>query len=243
MDYYEDVPRVHIVEGEGGMTPGRASEALAAAGTASLKNAILHVDWNQSSIDSNRVCREGDIPGDYVQWNPLELVYLHDWNAIFVPDGTDFEQIFAAQRAALTMDNSQPTAVVYRTEKGWQYGIEGKASHGAGHNLCVDGFYRALQPLLDRVGGTLPRCEAGHQRCGIGKDQGSRRGVFLGSPDDHTGGAAGESGDSGIFRPETPGGTRPPERSKPQAAPKGCAIRTRPYSIRQRRPKVPFPRN
>jgi len=171
MDYYEDVPRVHIVEGEGGMTPGRASEALAAAGTASLKNAILHVDWNQASIDSNRVCREGDIPGDYVQWNPVELVYLHDWNAIFVPDGTDFEQIFAAQRAASTIANSQPTAIVYRTKKGWQYGIEGKASHGAGHNLCVDGFYRALQPLLDRVGGTLPRCEAGHQRCGIGKDK------------------------------------------------------------------------
>ncbi len=171
MDYYEDVPRVHIVEGEGGLTPGRANEALAAAGTASLKNAILHLDWNQASIDSNRVCREGDIPGDYVQWNPPELFYLHDWNAIFVPEGIDFEQIFAGQRAALMNDNSQPTAVVYRTKKGWQYGIEGRASHGAGHNLCVDGFYRALQPLLDKVGGTLPRCEAGNQRCGAGKDR------------------------------------------------------------------------
>ena len=71
MDYYgKDAPRVHIVEGEGGMTPGRVSEALAAAGTASLKNVILHVDWNQASIDSNHVCREGDVPGDYVQWNP-----------------------------------------------------------------------------------------------------------------------------------------------------------------------------
>jgi transketolase len=99
------------------------------------------------------------------------LFYLHDWNAIFVPDGMDFEQIFTAQRAALMIDNSQPTAVVYRTKKGWQYGIEGRASHGAGHNLCVDGFYRALQPLLDKVGGTLPRCEAGHQRCEAGKDR------------------------------------------------------------------------
>jgi transketolase len=98
-------------------------------------------------------------------------VYLHDWNAIFVPDGKDFEQVFAAQRAALTIDNSQPTAIVYRTQKGWRYGIEGKASHGAGHNLCVDGFYRALQPLLESVKGTLPRCETGHQRCGAGKDK------------------------------------------------------------------------
>src|SRR6516162_2824061 len=51
--YGEDAPRVHIIEGEGGMTPGRVAEALAAAGTASLDNIILHVDWNQASIDSN----------------------------------------------------------------------------------------------------------------------------------------------------------------------------------------------
>jgi transketolase N-terminal domain/subunit len=45
MDYYgNQAPRVHIVEGEGGMTPGRVSETMAAAGTASLKNTILHID-------------------------------------------------------------------------------------------------------------------------------------------------------------------------------------------------------
>ena len=33
--YGADAPRVHIVEGEGGLTPGRVAEALAAAGTAS----------------------------------------------------------------------------------------------------------------------------------------------------------------------------------------------------------------
>ncbi len=32
-----DAPRVHVIEGEGGLTPGRVSEALAAAGTASLR--------------------------------------------------------------------------------------------------------------------------------------------------------------------------------------------------------------
>ncbi len=167
-DYYgDDAPRVHIVEGEGGMTPGRVGEAMAAAGTASLKNAILHVDWNQASIDSNHVCRDGDKPGDYVQWTPAEFAYLHDWNVIYVPDGTDFQQIIAAQRKALSLDNHQPTAIVYRTTKGWQYGIKGKASHGAGHKLCSDGFYEALQPLLDKTGGTLPRCdcEPAGQRC------------------------------------------------------------------------------
>ncbi len=66
---------------------------------------ILHVDWNQASIDSNHVCREDGIPGDYVQWTPAELAYLHDWNVIFVPDGKDWQQIFAAQKKALEMEN------------------------------------------------------------------------------------------------------------------------------------------
>jgi transketolase len=170
MDYYDnDAPRVHIVEGEGAMTTGRVSEALAAAGTASLKNAILHVDWNQASIDSDHVCRDESGPGDYVQWTPMELVYLHDWNVITVPDGSDFEQIFAAQRRASKIDNGQPTAIIYRTTKGWQYGIEGKASHGAGHKLCADGFYEALGPFLEITEGSLPRCDAANERCETGK--------------------------------------------------------------------------
>ena len=57
-----NAPRVHVVEGEGGLTPGRVAEALAAAGTASLDNVVFHVDWNQASIDSNRVCREATSP-------------------------------------------------------------------------------------------------------------------------------------------------------------------------------------
>ena len=151
-------PRVHIVEGEGGLTPGRASEALAAAGTASLDNVVLHVDWNQASIDSDRVCRDAGTPGDYVQWNPLELASLHDWNVILVADGFDFPQVLAAQEAAAGIENGQPTAIVYRTTKGWQYGIEGRASHGAGHALCSAGFHAALEPLLGDRPATLPTC-------------------------------------------------------------------------------------
>jgi transketolase len=172
LDYFgDDAPNVHIVEGEGGMTPGRVSESMAAAGTASLSNAILHIDWNQASIDSNHVCRDGNVPGDYVQWNPMELAYLHDWNVIVVPNGKDFQQIFAAQHKAAAIDNGQPTAIVYRTTKGWQYGIEGKASHGAGHKLCTDGFYEALKILSDTTDIKLPRCESNNQRCEGGQNK------------------------------------------------------------------------
>jgi transketolase len=170
-DYYgRKAPRVHVVEGEGGLTPGRVAEALALAGAASLDNVVVHVDWNQASIDSNRVCREGSAPGDYVQWTPMELFHLHDWNVIEVPDGRDFQQVIAAQRMAASMTTGQPTAIVYRTVKGWQYGIEGRASHGAGHKLCSDGFYHALAELSSRTSCALPTCEGSGHRCEMGQD-------------------------------------------------------------------------
>jgi transketolase len=165
--YGASAPVVHVLEGEGGMTPGRVAEALAAAGTMSLPNVVLHVDWNQASIDSERVCRDGDAPGDYVQWEPAELAYLHDWNVVRVERGMSFPDIQAAQRAAAGIANGQPTAIVYRTVKGWQYGVQGRASHGAGHKLCSDGFHQALAPFLD--GAALPRCDAANRRCAGGK--------------------------------------------------------------------------
>jgi transketolase len=77
--------------------------------------------------------------------------------------------VVAAQRKAAALDNGQPTAIVYRTMKGWQYGIEGKSSHGAGHKLCSDGFFEAAASLLAEAKAALPRCEPGCQRCEGGK--------------------------------------------------------------------------
>jgi transketolase len=150
-------PKVHMLEGEGGMTPGRVHEALAAASAAQLYNSVLHIDWNQSSIDSDHVCREGDLPGDYVQWDPAEICYCHDWNVVMVQDGTDFQQIVAAQKLAPSIENDQPSAIVYRTTKGWRYGIEGKGSHGAGHKFCSEGYYEACKEFETGFGVQIPR--------------------------------------------------------------------------------------
>jgi transketolase len=168
--YGDAAPRVHIVEGEGGLTPGRVAEALAAAGTMGLSNAIVHLDWNQASIDSNRVCRDADGAGEYVQWDPVELFYLHDWNVVTVSDGFDPKEVLAAQRLATTIDNGQPTAVVYRTVKGQGYGIEGRASHGAGHDLCSEPFYQALVPLTGEFECSLPKCDEKKTPCKAGSD-------------------------------------------------------------------------
>ncbi len=157
LDYFgENAPKIHIVEGEGGMTPGRVAEALAAASAMRIHNAVLHIDFNQASIDSNRVCRDGELKGDYVQWNPMELCYLHDFNVIFVDDGKDFGKIEAAQSFALSLENKMPTAIVYRTVKGWKYGIEGRASHGAGHKMNSEGYYAACKEFEDTFNTKLP---------------------------------------------------------------------------------------
>ena len=156
--YGKDAPWMNILEGEGGMTPGRVHEAMATAASAQIKNIILHVDWNQSSIDSDRVCRDGKEPGDYVQWTPSSLAYVHDWNVISVPCGFSFKEVLTAQMIAQTkIDNNQPTAIVYCTTKGWKYGIEGRDSHGAGHGFCSEEFYGFLNEFEDEFDEKFPR--------------------------------------------------------------------------------------
>ncbi len=153
----ENAPAVHIIEGEGGMTPGRVAEALASAATSGLDNLYFHVDWNQAAIDSDDVTRDGDKPGDYVQWDPCELLLVNGFNVIYVPDGFDFAQVNEAQKKALALNNGKPTGIVYRTVKGWQYGIEGKKSHGGGHKFYSDEYLTALQPFEQKLGLTFPR--------------------------------------------------------------------------------------
>ncbi len=153
----DHAPQVHLLEGEGGMTPGRVAEAFATAATAGLSNATIHIDWNQASIDSNHVCRDGDVPGEYVQWDPVEFAYLHDWNVYRVDDGRDLHQVLAAVTLARHHPNDQPSAIVYRTIKGWHYGIEGRVSHGAGHKFCSEGYYGALAEAEKTFGVKFPR--------------------------------------------------------------------------------------
>ncbi len=153
----QNAPKVNIIEGEGGLTAGRCSEAMAIASDAGLDNAIVHLDWNQASIDSDKVTAENGVKGDYVSWTPAELMYINGFNIIQVNDGFDFKQVYAAQKFAYGLNNGCPTAIVYRTVKGWHYGIEGKASHGSGHKFASDGYYNALAELESNFAVEMPR--------------------------------------------------------------------------------------
>ncbi len=155
--YGKDAPRVNVIEGEGGLTAGRVAESLAAAATAGLDNLIFHLDWNQASIESDKVTAEGGLRGDYTCWTPAELFYINGFNVIEVQDGFDFEQVCAAQKFANELETAQPTAIIYRTVKGWHYGIEGKASHGSGHKFASEGFYHTLNEFEKTFGFSFPR--------------------------------------------------------------------------------------
>ena len=160
LTYPQNTPKVHVVEGEGGLTAGRCAEAMAIASRAGLDNLIVHLDWNQASIDSDKVTAENGTPGDYVTWEPAELFYLNGFNVIYVKDGLNFAQIYAAQKFAETLNNALPTAIVYRTIKGWHYGLEGKASHGGGHKLCSPEFYKTMEEFEKTFNVKIPHlCE------------------------------------------------------------------------------------
>ncbi len=160
LTYPQNTPKVHVVEGEGGLTAGRCAEAMAIASRAGLDNLIVHLDWNQASIDSDKVTAENGTPGDYVAWEPAELFYLNGFNVIYVKDGLNFAQIYAAQKFAETLNNGLPTAIVYRTIKGWHYGLEGKASHGGGHKLCSPEFYKTMEEFEKTFNVKIPHlCE------------------------------------------------------------------------------------
>ncbi|MDR0645864.1 MAG: hypothetical protein LBG46_02490 [Elusimicrobiota bacterium] len=155
--YGQNAPKVNIIEGEGGLTAGRSSEALAMASSSGLDNVIIHLDWNQSSIDSDKVTAENGGAGDYVAWTPAELFYINGFNVIFVDNGMETEKVYAAQKFAYQLNNGLPTAIVYRTVKGWHYGLEGRASHGSGHKFDSAEFYGAMLEFENTFKVKMPR--------------------------------------------------------------------------------------
>ena len=96
--YGDDAPRVHIVEGEGGLTPAAWPRRWPRpAPPPSATSSCTSTGTRRPSTPTASAAR-ASLPGDYVQWDPRELFYLHDWNVVDVPDGHDFQQVVAAQR-------------------------------------------------------------------------------------------------------------------------------------------------
>jgi len=143
-EFYDSPPVVNIIEGEGGMTPGRVHENLAHFWALSLWNLIIHVDWNNASIDADSVCTENG-PGQYVNWQPQELGLLHGYNVVFTENGMENNHIKVSHDYVFSkyMPKKQhPNMIVYRTLKGEGY-IEGRKSHGGGFKYDSTDYFNA----------------------------------------------------------------------------------------------------
>ncbi|MFA6097939.1 MAG: hypothetical protein WCV50_04025 [Patescibacteria group bacterium] len=157
LDHFgRNAPWVHFLTGEGSMTPGRVAEAAAIAASGHIWNLVGHVNFNNCSINSDRVCPADGQPGDYMQCTPAGFYLMHGWN-VYEVDGTSFPQIIMAQRLARQQNNGLPTAIVYHTIKGEGYGIEGRKSHGAGHPFCSEAYYHSLAGFEAAFGVQVPR--------------------------------------------------------------------------------------
>ena len=234
-------PRVHIVEGEGGLTPGRVAEALAAAGTASPRQR-RPAPRLEPGLDRQRPClprrRHAGRLRAVGPARSSSTCTTGTWSSC--PTGTTSSRCVAAQRAAAALDTGQPTAIVYRTLKGWKYGVEGKASHGAGHKLCSDGFYEALAELTGGEVG-LPTCERGRPALrrrgarGPGARRRRARGVLLGGARGRARADRGRAARGGGAGRAAAGRARAPRPAGPHAARGRPARRGRLRARRARR--------
>jgi transketolase len=105
------------------------------------------VDWNNASIDADRVCSDGSRPGQYVNWTPYALGLLHGYNVILVENGRENKQVKVAQDYAFEKfipEKKVPGMLVYQTLKGEGY-WEGRKSHGAGYKTDSEEYFHAQQ--------------------------------------------------------------------------------------------------
>jgi transketolase len=148
-EYYENPPIINIIEGEGGMTPGRVHENLAHFWASKIWNLVIHIDWNNASIDSDNVCTDLDCKtdGEYVNWTPYQLGLLHGYHTVYVENGRNNNYIKVAQDYVFNktiIQKNNPSMIVYKTLKGECY-LEGKKSHGSGYKFESEGYFKSQE--------------------------------------------------------------------------------------------------
>ena len=179
-----DCPARARHRGRGRAHAGRVSEALAAAGTASPRQR-RGAPRPEPGLDRQRPClpRGRPAPATTCSGSPVSCSTCTTGTSCRSPTATTSGSRGRPALRRSRIDNGQPTALVYRTRKGWKYGVEGRASHGAGHKLCSAGFYqlarRADRRGRRRAADLRPRAT---RSCAGPPWRPGARGVLLGGP-------------------------------------------------------------
>jgi transketolase len=142
-----DEVRVFALEGEGGLTPGGAHEALNSAWGLGLSNLIVLVDWNDFGIDMRTA-------SSVVYGTPEDWFGSHGWRVLGTDHGMEWGPVTATVLEVARGANTGklPTAAWFRTRKGRGYGKYDAPSHGTPHGLNSPEFWAARKAFQGRYG-------------------------------------------------------------------------------------------
>ncbi len=141
-----DNVKVWAIEGEGALTPGGAHEAANSAYGLGTGNLFWLIDWNDYGID--------DRPFSAVVYpTPGEWLKVHGWNVVGTPEGNKWKEVYRALTEAIkTAGELKPTAIWFKTRKGFEYGKYDNKSHGSPHKPNSPEFWKSREPFMQKYG-------------------------------------------------------------------------------------------
>ena len=142
--------KVFVFEGEAGLTPGAAHEAMNSAWGMRLDNLYYVIDWNDFGID--------DHPASSVVYGtPGEWFAAHGWRVSGTEAGSDWGPVTQAIMAMVLGDDLDglPHMTWLKTRKGRGYLKYDNKSHGSPHKRNSDLFWETKRPFAEQYGASF----------------------------------------------------------------------------------------
>ncbi len=140
--------KVIAIEGDGGLTPGGAHEAMNSAWGLGLDNLFFLIDWNNFGIDDHPV-------SDTVYGGPEEWFSAHGWRVIGTERGSDFTHVYKIEKELFDpskVSKNLPNIAWFKTRKGRGYLKYDNSSHGAPHKMNSELFWETKREFQEKYG-------------------------------------------------------------------------------------------
>ena len=139
--------KVFVLEGDAGLTPGAAHEAMNSAWGLALDNLYYLVDWNDYGIDDHPL--SAVVPG-----TPTEWFDGHGWRVFSAESGSEWDSVTRAILSMVQEENvdQAPSVTWFRTRKGREYLKYDNQSHGSPHKMDCELFWETKRPFAEKYG-------------------------------------------------------------------------------------------
>lgn len=140
--------KVIAIEGDGGLTPGGAHEAMNSAWGLGLDNLFFLIDWNNFGIDDHPI-------SDTVYGGPEEWFSAHGWRVIGTDRGSDFTHVYKIEKELFDpskVSKNLPNIAWFKTRKGRGYLKYDNSSHGAPHKMNSELFWETKREFQEKYG-------------------------------------------------------------------------------------------